>query len=158
MSHGAGRIRWWMTACGLAVALSSLPAHALFIVNQPWLRPAQAGQSAELYMNLTSSDGATLVAIRSDDAGKVVLRGPDKIPRALDTLLLPAKTLVVLAPGKDHFALIKLNRPARLGERLSLVLTIQSANGTRQEIPVLAEVRIRSAIEEEMRGHAPPAR
>ncbi|MEO8344349.1 MAG: copper chaperone PCu(A)C [Betaproteobacteria bacterium] len=147
-------MRWWVAACGLALALSSLPARAVVIINQPWLRPAQPGQSAELYMNLTSSDAATVVAIQSNDASKVLFRGPDKIPRALDNLVLPARVMVVLAPGKAHFALIKLNRPVRLGDRINLILTIQSANGTRQEIPMQAEVRIRSAVEEEMRGHA----
>jgi hypothetical protein len=48
----------------------------LFIVNQPWLRPAKSGQSTEMYMNLTSTDGATLVAVRSDEAAAIVIRGP----------------------------------------------------------------------------------
>ena len=158
MNHEVGRLRWWVAACGLALALSSAPARALFSVNQPWLRPAQTGQSAELYMNLTSTDGATLVAIRSDEAANVVFRGPDKLPRALDTLLLPAKMTVTLAPGKAHFALIRLNRPVTLGQRIALTLTIQAANGARQEIPIVAEVRMRSPAEEELRAHPPQQR
>jgi copper(I)-binding protein len=152
------RIRVWIAACGLTLALLSAPARAVFVVNQPWLRPAQTGQSAELYMNLTSSDGAILVAARADDADKVLFRGPDKLPRPLDTLLLPAKTTIALAPGKAHLALIRLKRPLRLGERVALTLTIQAANGAQQEIPVVAEVRMRSPLEEELRAHPPHPR
>ncbi len=158
MSRDIRHLRVWGAACGLALALLSTPALALFIVNQPWLRPAQPGQTAELYMNLTSTEGATLVSIRCDDASSVVYRGSDKLPRALDTLMLPPKSIVALAPGKPHLALIKLNRSLVLGQRVALTLTIQNANGARQEIPVLAEVRMRSPIEEELRAHPPQHR
>ncbi len=151
----ASRLRWWFAACGIALALLSAPARAVFIVNQPWLRPAGTGQSAELYMNLTSSDGATLVAAQSEDAARVLFRGPDKLPRPLGTLLLPAKTTVALAPGKSHLALIKLNHPLTLGQRVALTLTIQDANGAREEISFMAEVRMRSPAEEEFRARPP---
>ncbi len=52
--------------CGLVLVLLAPNASALFVVNQPWLRPAARGQSTEAYMNLTSTDGANLVAVRTE--------------------------------------------------------------------------------------------
>ena len=51
-------VRAWALACGLGLCVPAPDACALFIVNQPWLRPAKSGQSTEMYMNLTSTDGA----------------------------------------------------------------------------------------------------
>ncbi|HQR11156.1 MAG TPA: copper chaperone PCu(A)C [Casimicrobiaceae bacterium] len=155
MNREGRRIRVGIAACGLALALLSAPARAVLVVGQPWLRPAQTGQSAELYMFLTSSEGATLVAARADDAAKVVFRGPDKLPRPLDTLLLPARTTIALAPGKAHLALVNLKRSIKLGERVAFALTIRSASGAQQEIFVIAEVRMRSPLEEGVRAQPP---
>jgi len=104
-------------------------------------------------MNLTSTDGATLVAVRTDEAAGVALRGPGKGARTLDLIPLPAKTLVALAPGKDRIVLIRLARTVKLGEHVALTLTIQGNDGVRQDIPVAAEVRTRSPLDDELRAH-----
>jgi copper(I)-binding protein len=106
-----------------------------------------------MYMNLTSTDGATLVAVRTDEAAGIVIRGPDKNARTLDTLPLPAQTLVALAPGKTRLVVIKLARTVKLGERVAVTLTIQGADGVRQEIPLLAEARMRSPVDDELLHH-----
>ena len=49
--------------------------------------------------------------------------------------------------------MIKLIRRARLGDRLALTLTIEAADGSRQDIPVHAEVRMRSPVDDELRAH-----
>jgi copper(I)-binding protein len=139
--------------CGLVLVLLAPDASALFIVNQPWLLPARSGQSTDVYMNLTSTNGAALVAVRTDEAASVVILGPGKGARTLDLLPLPAKTLVALAPGKTRIVLIRLARTVKLGERLALTLTIEGADGTRQDIPVLAEARLRSPVDDELRAH-----
>ena len=51
---------------GLALSLPSLSAQALIVVNQPWVKPAVARGSSEAYMNITATDGAVLVAARSE--------------------------------------------------------------------------------------------
>lgn len=135
--------------CGLVLLLLAPNAGALLIVNQPWARPAARGQVTEAYMNLTSTDGATLVAVRSGDAAAVVIRGPGKGGPTARLLRLPAGTPVALAPGKDRLALTGLARSVKLGERLALTLTIEGADGARQDVPVVAEVRRRSPVDDE---------
>ena len=63
---------------GVAMALPVSPASALFIVNQPWVRPAQVGQSTEAYMNLTSTDGAKLVGVATRCRPTATIRAPGK--------------------------------------------------------------------------------
>jgi len=139
--------------CGMVLVLLAPNASALFIVNQPWLRPAKSGQSTEVYMNLTSTDGAALVAVRTDGAASAVIRDPGKGARTLDLFPLPAKTLVALAPGKTRIVLIKLARTVKLGERVGVTLTIQGDDGSRQDIPLLVEARLRSPLDDELRAH-----
>lgn len=143
---------------GLAVAIASSPASALFIVNQPWVRPAQAAQSTEAYMNLTSTDGAKLIAVRSDAAKTTALRAPGGKPVVVSSVRLPAEVLVALAPGQYRIALSQLLRTLKPGDRLALTLTLELDDGSRQDIDVNAEVRLRSPIDDERRAHshAPP--
>src|ERR1022692_3268530 len=47
-------------AVALGFALPASDASALFIVNLPWVSPARKSQTTHAYMNLTSTDGATL--------------------------------------------------------------------------------------------------
>ena len=149
-----GRIDRLALRCGLILLLLAPSANALFIVNQPWARPARSGQATEVYMNLTSTDGATLVAVHADDAEEVVILPPGKHARPVATLPMPAGKLVALVPGKDRLAMIKLKRGVKLGDRILLTLTIEGADGARQEIPVNAEARMRSPLDDERRAHA----
>jgi periplasmic copper chaperone A len=150
MHHNVRSIRSLRLICGVVLMLLAPGASALFIVNQPWVRPAKSGQSTAVYMNLTSTDGATLVAVHTDEAAAIVIRGSGKAARTIPVLPLPAKILVTLAPGKEHIALIKLTRTVKLGERVALTLTIEGADGVRQEIPLLVEARMRSALDDEL--------
>ena len=148
------RIDRFALRCGLVLLLLAPGANALFIVNQPWARPARSGQSTEVYMNLTSTDAATLVAVHTDDAEEIVIRPPGKNARTVATLPMPAGALVALAPGKSRLAMVKLKRSVKLGEQILLTLTIEGADGNRQEIPVNAEARMRSPLDDERRAHA----
>jgi periplasmic copper chaperone A len=153
MQRIARKVRNLSIASGLGLFLLAAHANALFIVNQPWLKPARSGQSTQVYMNLTSTDGATLVSARSDDANGIVMRGSGKNARDIAALPLPAKTLVALAPGKEHLALLQLRRTVKLGQSVALVLTIEGPDGVRQDIAVSAEARMRSPVDDERRGH-----
>ena len=66
------RSRRLAAACAFAWTLVSVDASALFIVNQPWVSPASKGQTTRAYMNLTSTEGATLLGARSEDAAEHV--------------------------------------------------------------------------------------
>ena len=137
---------------GFALALAAQQASALFIVNQPWARPAQPGQATEAYMDLTSTDGATLVGVTSD-AATVTIQAPGKTSGKNLRVPLPAQTLVALAPGGYRIALTGLMRPLKLGDRVKLTLTIEAGDGSRQDIGVDAEVRLRSPLDDERRAH-----
>lgn len=135
------------------VAVAVARADGLFIVNQPWVRPAQAGQTTEAYMDLTSSAGAKLVGVTSAAAAAAVVRTPEKLSGAAQSVTLPAGMLVALAPGKYRIVLQRLARALKPGDRVALSLTIEAADGSRQDIPVNAEVRLHSPIDDELHAH-----
>ena len=126
-------------------------AHALFIVNQPWVKPGT--RNTEAYMILTSTEGATLIGVHSSIAAQVSLRSPGLRGRARKGLPLSAGTALALRPGADRIVLTGLTRPLRLGERVPLLLRIETADGRREEIAVEAEVRIESPLDAERRAH-----
>src|ERR1700687_1158328 len=86
-------------AGALGFALLASDVSALFIVNQPWVRPARKAQTTNAYMNLTSTDGATLLAARSEGALHVSLRSAHS--PAASGLPLPAKSEIALAPAGE---------------------------------------------------------
>lgn len=132
-------------------------AAALFIVNEPWIRPAAAGGDAQVYVVLISSDGASLVGARADVARRVLIEEPDGTGRgkfrAVARLPLPAGQTVMLTPTSERLRMLSIERALKLGDRVALVLIIEAADGTTQEIPVSAEVRRRSPTDDEMHAH-----
>ncbi len=144
------RSRRLAAACTLVLALASVDASALFIVNQPWVSPARKGQTTRAYMNLTSSDGATLLGVRSEDAASTSLRSAHN---AVVVVTLPAQSEVALAPGHDHVTLSGIKRTFKVHERVKMILTVRDDTGAVSEIAVDAEVRTRSPIDDERRAH-----
>ncbi|HXX85473.1 MAG TPA: copper chaperone PCu(A)C [Casimicrobiaceae bacterium] len=140
-------------ACGLALALIAIDTPAMFVVNQPWVAPATRGRSTEAYMDLTSTDGVLLVEARSDAAVSVAIRAPGKSRSDVAKLPLPTGKMVRLAPGGYRLLLNGLRRSISLGDRVMLTLTIQAADGSRQEISVDAEARLQSPLDEDRPGH-----
>ena len=63
---------------------------------------------------------------------------------------------MTLAPGGTHFVLTGLARTLKVGDRVQLKLTIESPDGSRQDIGVDAEVLEHSPIDDELhaRNHA----
>src|SRR5437867_4117278 len=84
---------------GLMLALAPAIAAAMFVVSFPWARPAGKGGATEVFMEMTSIEGAALVGARSDIAVNAVLVGPGAKVKAAKSLMLPAGAPVVLAPG-----------------------------------------------------------
>jgi copper(I)-binding protein len=137
-------------AATLALGHSAAQTPRTFSVTQPWLRPAAQGASSEAYMELVSSAGATLVAAQSPRAASVVVRTK---ARGATAIVLPAHERVVLEAGADRLVLMRVERALKLGEKVPLTLTIAYADGTREAIEVNAEVRLRSAADDERRQH-----
>ena len=135
--------------CSLLLAVLATDAWALFVVNEPWLLPAKSGRDTEVYMNLTSTEGARVIKVTTDDARRIAIRAAGKNSATMTELALPAKQKVALSPSKQRLALTGLRRTFELGDHLVLTLTIEDASGARQEIPVTAEARLRSPIDDE---------
>ncbi len=142
----------------LALVVSSVwsgtMSAAVFAVTEPWVRVAPNGRSAEAYMQLLSSDGATFVGARSVVVDKIDLRPPVDGKAAAGEMSLPAGVTVALAPGAWRLVLPALKRPLKLGDRVPLVLTIKAPDGGTQEIAVDAEVRRRSPTDDHLRPHS----
>jgi len=102
-------------------------------------------------MVLSSSDDARLVGVRCDLATRAIVRG--KHGRVAAPLELPAGQSVSLRPGAERIALSGLARPLKLGDRVPLRLTIETADGARRDIAVDAEVRNESPADAELRAH-----
>jgi hypothetical protein len=135
------------------LALVAADAAATFIVTEPWVRLAPDGRSAEAFMELRSTEGARLVAARAENATSVALRAPGPERRTVTEIPLPAGATVKLVPGAFRISLANLKRPLRLGDRVALVLTIEPADGARQEIPASAEVRRHSPTDDHLHPH-----
>ena len=153
LNHHAGCARALTCCFGVALALLAENANAIFIVNQPWVAPAAKGRSTAVYMDLTSTEGATLVAARSDAAASVSIRDAGNRAGAVERLPLPAGKMIRLEKGSYRLVLNRLTRSVALGDRVMLTLTIEGRDGSRQEIPVNAEARRRSPLDDERRAH-----
>jgi copper(I)-binding protein len=140
--------------CVLAAA--PLPARAIAVttVTEPWVRVAPNAKSAEIYMVLRSSEGGKLVVVRSEAGTEVPMQPPGASRATVSEIALPAGKLVKLAPGGYRLAVFALDRKLSLGDRVPLVLIVEAADGSRTEIPISAEVRLRSPTEDHKRGHA----
>jgi copper(I)-binding protein len=140
----------WTAAIALVAVLGSngAPAHGVFTVNQPWVKPGE--RTSEAYMILMSSEAAKLTHVRSSVAERAGLRGKGSDVRAI---ALPAGRTVTLKPGAERIALFRLAHPLKLGDRVPLVLTVEAADGARQEIAVDAEVRNEWPVDAELRAH-----
>ena len=133
------------------LAGAAFDAHALFIVNQPWVKPGT--RNTEGYMILTSTEGAILVGVRSSIVVRVSLRRPGGHGRARASVALLADTAAALRPGAERIVLTGLAHALKPGDRVPLTLQIETAAGGREEIAVDAEVRTDWLFDAERRAH-----
>jgi copper(I)-binding protein len=136
----------------LTTVVAAAPnAPALFIVNQPWVKPGM--HATEAYMVLTSTEEAKLIGARSPIAARLGLRGPGIHGRTPPALALPAGSAVALRPGGNRIAVAGLAHALRLGQRFPLTLLVETATGVQQEVGVDAEVRVESPLDAERHHH-----
>lgn len=135
-------------AAGFVAALmASAPAWSQVMVSAPWVRGTVQGQKATgAFMQLQSTDGASLVAAESPVAGVVEIhemRMESNVMRmrAIQKLDLPAGQVVELKPGGYHVMLLDLKQPLKKGDSVQLKLKFQGKDGKPQELEVKAEVR-----------------
>jgi copper(I)-binding protein len=132
---------------------ASHDARAIFIVSEPWAKPASRGQSTEAYMELTSTEGARLVGVRCDTAKGIEIQPPGASAKPVSELALPAGKKIMLAPKAYRVVLRSVGRTLKLGDHVPMVLIVQAADGSRQEIPLEAEVRLHSPTYDHLHGH-----
>lgn len=119
---------------------------------EPWVRPAARTQATAAFVQIASSDGAALLAVRCADAGIATLVDARNRPLPLP-LALPAAVTIAFAPGAARIVLANLGRTLRVGDRVPLVLVIRTADGATREIAVDAEVRRRSPTADHAHAH-----
>jgi copper(I)-binding protein len=138
----------------LAFVLGACRAQGVVTINEPWARVAAHGHSAEAYMRITSSEGASLVSADSAAARRVLIVDP-RHGGAVTQLQLPARQPVVLMRGRYRIRLEGLTGKVGLGARIPLKLTIRGGDGHLLEISADAEVRLHSPTEDESApGHS----
>src|SRR5438046_2035161 len=111
MNNDVRRAGWLAFALGFAALLIAPEATAIFIVNEPWVLLSPNGRSAEAYMNLTSTEGATLVEVRTALTKSIEIRPPGTKHAKVAEIKLPAGKTIALAAGAYRFALASLDRP-----------------------------------------------
>lgn len=142
-----------LLACAAAFGIPASEAASVFLVTEPWVRVAPDGRSAEVFMELRSSDGAAVVGVRSEVAAGVTMRPAGAGRTTVTRIALPAGETVLLAPGAQRLAIPKLGKALKLGDRVPLVLVVEGPDGRTREIPVDAEVRRRSPSDDHRVPH-----
>jgi copper(I)-binding protein len=150
--------RRFVGQCVLSGALLGAPlpggAVAVTAVSDPWVRVAPNARSAEVFMEIRSSEAATLVGVRSDVTTGAIIQSPGTKRGTAASIPLPPGATVKLVPGGYRFVLPTLSRALTLGDRVGLELIVEAPDGSRLEIPVSAEVRRRSAYDDHRQPHA----
>ena len=146
-----------ITALGLAAF--SLSAMADVAVKDAWVRgttPAQKATGA--FMELNSSDAATLVSAASPVAGVVEIHtmkmedGVMKM-RQIPKLDLPAGKGIKLQPGGNHVMLMDLKQQLKKGDVVPITLKIEGKDKQVQTLEIKAEVRDLAAPATMDHGH-----
>jgi len=132
--------------CAVLLAASAT-AQGQVEARAAWARATVQGQTtAGAYMQLTSSEHASLVGVESPAAGgaevhETRMEGKVMRMRALSRLeLFPGKT-VELKPGGHHIMLLELKRPLKKGEVVPIRLRLEMKDKSVRTLEVRAEVR-----------------
>jgi copper(I)-binding protein len=138
----------------LVFACSAL--QAAVIVHDGYVRAPVPGQNMAAAFMVISNDGdkpVQLVAVKSDVAAQLELHGHTQDNgimrmRRIESLPVPAKGEVTLAPGGMHLMLVDLRKP--LVEKQQVVFTLVFGDGTE----VKAEMPVVSVMDEMPADHA----
>ncbi len=147
------------TTLAFSLMLFGAAAQADVTVKESWVRgttPAQKATGA--FMEITSSDAASLLSASSPVAGVVEIHtmkmedGVIKM-RAIQKLDLPAGKGVKLQPGGNHVMLMDLKQQMKKGDVVPITLKVEGKDKTVQTIEIKAEVRDLAAPATMDHGH-----
>ena len=132
---------------GVVLLAAAAAAQGQVEARAAWARATVQGQTtAGAYMQLTSSERASLVGAESPAAGsaeihEMRIEGKVMRMRALSRLeLLPGKT-TEFKPGGYHIMLLELKRPLKKGEIVPIRLKLEMKDKSVRTLEVRAEVR-----------------
>ena len=115
-------------------------------VSGAWIRATAPGQdTATVSLRITSQKDAKLVAVSAKEFAKVEFHtmkiedGMMKM-RQIHSIQLPAKQEVSLGEG-DHIMLIGLEKPLKEGDVVTLGLTVELSDKTKEIVDVKADVK-----------------
>jgi copper(I)-binding protein len=140
----------WLALLAFA-PLTSLAA--VIAINQPWVRPAAIGATTYAFMELTVSEPATLVDVRTPVARTAALARGAQRQASPFALPLGARETLLMRDPHTRIELRRVSRALKRGDRVPLTLVLRYADGTLQEIEVDAEVRRRSPSDDHRGGH-----
>ncbi|HUP93272.1 MAG TPA: copper chaperone PCu(A)C [Burkholderiales bacterium] len=135
---------FWVFVASFAASGADAPSVK---VANAWARATVPGQNTgAAYVDLTSDRGAVLVAAGSPLAARVELHsmtndGGVMRMRQLPKVELPAGQTVRLEPNGVHLMLVELKQPLKPGDKLPLVLSVQSSGMSLTTLKIEAEVR-----------------
>ena len=132
--------------CGSAL-LFSTSAAAEVTVKDAWVRgtvPAQKATGA--FLTLTSTVEAKLVSAKTPigeraEIHKTENHGGMMHMGEVESVPLPARQEVKLAPGGYHVMILGLKKPVTAEQKVPITLTIEEKGGARKTVEVQASVR-----------------
>jgi copper(I)-binding protein len=133
--------------CTLALLVAHAAAAQTVAVSNAWVRtPAPSQKNAAVYMDLKSEASAALVAAGSPLAERAELHSVSVEAgvmrmRPLARVELAAGKTVRLQPSGAHVMLVDLKRPLKAGDKVPLVLSVQSSGTSLTTLQIEAEVR-----------------
>jgi copper(I)-binding protein len=138
---------------GGILLLAAAAAQAQVEARAVWARATVQGQTtAGVYMQLKSSERASLVGAESPAAGSVEIhemKMENNVMRmrALPRLELPPGKTVEMKPGGYHIMLLALKKQLKKGEVVPVRLKVEMADKSVRTLEVRAEVRESAASE-----------
>ena len=138
-----------MLIAALSAHVADASAAGVVTVSQPWVRPAPLHASTPAYLDVGSSEDATLIAVRSPAGGVAMMRGKMRV----EAMRIAAGVPLAMSATREHLVVMHLSRKLALGERVPLTLVLRDPAGATRDIDVSAEVRLRSPIDDERRAH-----
>ncbi|HEX6988922.1 MAG TPA: copper chaperone PCu(A)C, partial [Bacillota bacterium] len=134
-----------LTACGSPGTAGSrdLTVTADITINDPWARPAPAGDNSAAYFEIRNgaAEADTLTGVSADVADMVGVhqsRVEDGIVKMehVESLVIPAGESVTLEPGGYHVMIMGLRRDLQVGETFQLDLHFERAGTVTVDVAV----------------------
>lgn len=139
--------RMWQRMVVSAALLGAVAfVQAGVVVNDGYVRAPVPGQNMAAAFMVISNNGdkpLQLVAVKSDVAAQLELHGHTNDNgimrmRRIDSLPVPARGEVTLAPGGLHLMLIDLRKPLVEKQRVAFTLVFADGTEARAEVPVVS--------------------